>query len=180
MPNREYQNATFLPDGLEMHRPVDSYAAGQLGSVVTIKDTDGVAKRAQIVQLDSTLSLDSTVNPVAYDGCLAYWLDRTKYLVTTNLTLAGRGNIAGILRAPVGVSEICCIQQGGRCSVNFVSAPTAPPDATGLIVIPSATAGQADCLAAGSAATYPPLGVSMGTATANFADVDLDLGPAVP
>ena len=61
--------------------------------------------------------------------------------------------------------------------MKFVDAPTATPDATGLIVVPSATAGKADCLAAGSAATYPRIGRSAGTYNAPNATciVDLDI-----
>jgi hypothetical protein len=54
------------------------------------------------------------------------------------------------------------VQFGGPANVKFVDAPTASPTVAGLIVIPSSTAGKADCLAAGTAATYPKLGVSAG------------------
>ncbi len=49
--------------------------------------------------------------------------------------------------------------------------------ATGKLVIPSATNGKADCLAAGSAATYPVLGYSAGAMNLgdNSAVVDLDV-----
>jgi hypothetical protein len=48
--------------------------------------------------------------------------------------------------------------------------------ATGLFVIPSATAGKADCLAAASAATYPVLGLSASVMDPNAEGiVDLDV-----
>lgn len=180
MPNREFQNATYLDQGFAENRPPDSYSTGQLGSVVTIKDTDGVAKRGQIVQMDSI----ATVSPA--DGTLAYWVDRSQYLVSADLTASGRGNRAGVFRAAVtitaAVGNICVVQQGGKCSTLFVDAPTAAPTTAGLICIPSATAGKADCLAAGSAASYPAIGTSAGTqdGTSKKADVILDIEPNVP
>jgi hypothetical protein len=72
------------------------------------------------------------------------------------------------------------VQQGGKCSVQFIDSPTAAPTTAGLIVIPSDTSAKADCLAAGSSATYPALGTSAGTATAHYADVVLDIEPNVP
>jgi hypothetical protein len=173
MPNREYQNAVHI-DGLTDHHPVDSYTAGQLGSVLTIKDTDGVAKRGQVVQYDSIATV------AAADGSVAWWVNRAKYLVSVDIGASARGNRAGIIRSAALVNEVCVVQQGGKCSVQFIDSPTAAPTTAGLIVIPSDTSAKADCLAAGSSATYPALGTSAGTATAHYADVVLDIEPNVP
>ena len=176
MPNREFQNALYLPDGFATHQDFDSYSPGQVGSVFTIKDTDGLAKRGQVVKMDSI----ATVAPA--DGTLAYWVNRTSYLVSADLTASGRGNRAGVFRAAALVNELCVVQQGGKCSVWGIDSPTAAFSAAGLIVVPSATAGRADCLAAGTAATYPAIGTSAGTqdATTKKADVSLDIEPNVP
>jgi hypothetical protein len=133
-------------------------------------------KTYQLVQTDSTM----TVAP--FSGAVAWWSDKTKYLVTTSPTALGRGRVAGVFRNAITAGNYGCIQTQGPCpNVKFVDAPTATPTAAGLIVIPSATAGKADCLAAASAATYPPLGVSAGAMNLgdNTASVDLDV-PETP
>lgn len=178
MPNREFQNALFLDGGFGMTLdPTSSYLKGMLGAVVTIKDTDGVAKRGQVVQYHSA----QTVAPA--DGSVCWWVDPAAYTVTVDIgTGLGRGRVAGVIRSAPAVSQGCVVQQGGLCAVLFLDSPTAAPTAAGLIVTPSASSAKADCLAAGSAATYPPLGVSVGTqdGTTKKANVDLQIGPNVP
>ena len=70
-----------------------------------------------------------------------------------------------------------CIQRGGPATVKLIDAVTATPLVAGLFCIPSATNGKADVLAAGSAATYPVLGVT--ASTLNLGDntcvVELDV-----
>lgn len=177
MPNREFQNALFLDGGFGMTMdPTSSYLRGMLGSVVTIKDTDGVAKRGQVVQYDSVATV------AAADGSVAWWVDRSKYLVSVDIGASARGNRAGVIRSAATVNQGCVVQQGGKCATLFLDSPTAAPTTAGLIVIPSASSAKADCLAAGSAATYPALGVSAGTqdSTTKKADVILDIEPNVP
>jgi hypothetical protein len=161
---------------------------GSLGSRLTIKEP-GVPgspttagqyrhKTYQLVQSDSSM----TTNP--FKGAVAWWSDKTKFLVTTSPTTLGRGRVAGIFRGNVTPGNFCFVQTQGPCpNVKFIDAPTSIPDATGLgtFVIPSATAGKADNLAAGSAATYPILGLSAGTWNPgdNTATVDLDV-PETP
>ena len=159
---------------------------GMLGSRLTVKEpgppgtptTAGQfrSKSYQLIQTDSSMA----VAPFA--GAVAWWSDKTRYLVTTNPATLGRGRIAGVFRNAITPGNFGCIQYQGPCpNVKFVDAPTATPTAAGLIVIPSATAGKADCLAAGSAATYPALGVSAGAMNLgdNTASVDLDV-PETP
>lgn len=160
--------------------------AGMLGSRVTIKQpgppgsptTAGQyrSKSYQLVQTDSSMA----VSP--FRGAIAWWSDKTRYLVTTDLTVLGRARIAGVFRNAITPGNFGCIQvQGPSPSVKFVDAPVAAPTAAGLLVIPSATAGKADCLAAGTAATYPALGVSASALNLgdNTATVDLDV-PETP
>lgn len=115
---------------------------------------------------------DSTMTTAPFPGCTLWWSNRANYLVTTATT--NRGQIAGVLPcfAKDGVTRVPSkstagtyffIQRGGLAKIKFVDAPTSNPTAAGLFVIPSATAGKADCLAAGSAPTYPPIGRSAGT-----------------
>lgn len=136
---------------------VASRYAGQVGGYYTSTDN----KRFRYVLLDSTMSV------APYDGAVAWWADKAAGKVTTAAT--NRGQVAGIFTRAHQVSgadraAACFIQTGGRHStVKLIDGITAEPDATGKIVIPSATAAKADVLGAGTAATYPPLGVTAGT-----------------
>lgn len=163
---------------------------GMLGSRLTVKEpgppgTPGAVnfrfKTYQLVQVDSS----ATTAP--YASAVAWWSDKTRYLVTTNPATLGRGRVAGVFVNAIGLGNYGCIQTQGPALVKFVDAPTATPTAAGLLVIPSATAGKADCLAAGSAATYPALGLSAsginpavaGGPNDNTGIVDLDI-PETP
>ena len=84
----------------------------------------------------------------------------------------------GVFLGAINPGRLAIIQTGGRHGqVKFIDAVTSAPDASGKIVIPSATAAKADCLAAGTASTYPPMGVSAGAydATNTVAPVDLNI-----
>lgn len=129
----------------------------------------GRSKTYQLIQTDSTM----TVAP--FRGAVAWWADKTKYLVTTTVTTLGRGRVAGVFQNAITKGNYGCIQKGGPATVKFVDAPTANPTVAGLFVIPSATNGKADCLAAGSAATYPILGKSAGVYDAANAEAVVDL-----
>lgn len=162
----------FLQSGdptLERRDP-DSYAGGQIGQTFEQPDIGNdppTPAKWQIVKTDSVMDVPP------YDGAVAWWIDRANYVVTTDVSRAGRGNVAGVFRdssAPqdpntsnIGLGQICCIQKKGESTqVKFDAAPTAPPTAAGLIVIPNDADGEADCLAAGTAASYPALGKSVG------------------
>ena len=129
------------------------------------------SKTIQLVRTDSSMST------APYNGATAWWKNKDTYQVTTDPT-GRRGQVAGVFLGPVTPGRLGLVQYAGRHGqVKFVDAPTATPTTAGLIVIPSATAAKADCLAAGTAATYPQLGLSAGTydgASATCA-VDLDI-----
>lgn len=133
------------------------------------------SKTYQLVQTDSAM----TVAP--FRGAVAWWSDKTRYLVTTSPTALGRGRVAGVFQNAISSGNYGFIQTQGPGITKFVDAPTASPTVAGLFVIPSATAGKADCLAAGSSPTYPVLGVSAGVYNAAAAEavVDLDV-PETP
>ncbi len=185
MPNNIRLQPMYLQSGdPELENSPSLPYPGMLGGRLTIKQPgppgspgaeDYRFKTYQLVQTDSTM----TVAP--FKGAVAWWSDKTKFLVTTSPTALGRGRIAGIFQNAIAVGNYGCVQTQGPAIVKFIDTVTAAPTAAGLIVIPSATAGKADCLAAGSAATYPPLGVSAGAydATNAQAVVDLDV-PETP
>lgn len=156
MANNNFQQTPYLQSGLPQteNRPPDGYSGGQLGVRFTFNDPQdsNIGKRYQLIQADSVMDV------VPYDGAVAWWLSNSGYLVTTDVSAAGRGNVAGVFRTSLTLGNVGVIQLGGPGDVDY-SAGT--PLATGLIAIPTATDAKAEALAAGSAATYPPLGVTV-------------------
>lgn len=185
MPNNFPQPTVYLQSGDPNTCIQDNLYPGQLGSRFWVLDPDATlpqaAKGYQLVMLDS-----NAMSTLPYAGAVAWWANRAKYTVTTSISTAGgRGKVAGVFltaitAAQVAAQKLVCIQFQGHASVNYVDSPTAAPDATGLFVIPSATDGKADCLAAGTAATYPKLGESAGAATNHFGTVNLTVGDTNP
>ncbi len=154
MPNNNFQQTPWLQSGLPQseNRPSGTQNMdGQLGIRFTFNDPAdaNIAKRYQLVQADSVMDV------VPYSGAVAYWLANTGYRVTTDVSVAGRGNRAGVFLGALTVNQIGCIQIAGKgpCDVD-----TGTPLATGLFVVPSAADAKATVIAAGSPATYPALG----------------------
>lgn len=181
MTNWQRQQAVWVQSGDP--ETVDSPALtypGQLGKFVSVKqptatapegqDEEGRDKVYRLVHTDSSM----TVSP--FRGAVAWWQDKSRFRTTTSPT--NRGRVAGVYQNAITRGNYGWIQTGGPGIVKFVDAPTAAPTAAGLIVIPSGTAGKADCLAAGTAATYPILGYSSAAYNAALAEAVVDL--AVP
>lgn len=177
--NIRYQNP-YMPNGgnpEDTNIPIASFRyPGQLGTLhsALYKDADGVtrSKTFMLVRTNATLAT------APENGGVAFWSNQDIFEVTTLAT--NRGRAAGVFVNAASVSSVCFIQVLGRHpGVRFIGVPTATPTAAGLIVVPSATAGQADCLASGTAATFPPLGHSVGAPTGNYAPVYLTIGAAL-
>lgn len=172
MPNNNFQQTPYLQSGsaLTENRLPDSYSGGQLGSRFTFKDgaDSGIAKRFQLIQADSVMDV------VPYAGAVAYWLLNTGYLVTTDVSVAGRGNVAGVFVNALTLGNVGCIQIAGKGPVDI---DTGTPLASGLNVSPSAADGKATVSAAGTAAPYPPIGrsVSATAISGTVYPVELDL-----
>jgi len=190
MPNDVTKQPLWIQSGnpeTENLPVADDLQPGAIGAHITIKSpgpggvaapgsADYFAKGYQKVECDSALG----AGPNPYNGCVAYWRDESKYRVTTDVT-GRRGQPAGIFRTAVVPGYRCFIQRRGPGIVKFLDAPTAEPTTAGLFVVPSATSGKADCLAAGTAASYPLLGTSRGApALDRTAIVNLDVGNPIP
>lgn len=184
MPNIFELPPVYLQSGdPEAENVATLHAPGTLGARFTVKQPtrsaagaeDGRYKRYQLIRTDSTM----TVAP--FRGAVAWWSDKTQYLVTTSPTALGRGRIAGVFQNAITLGNYGCVQIGGPATVKFIDAVATPPTVAGLFVIPSATAAKADTLAAGTAASYPPLGVTAGVYNAAAAEgvVDLDVPETV-
>jgi hypothetical protein len=153
------------------NRAQDSYSKGQLGYRFVFADkTD--SDRSKGYQL---IVQDSTLDTVPSAGAVAYWRDTTGYRVTGLLTNSARGRVAGVYQCAITPDYIGCIQQRGPCLVNVSG--TGTPSTLGLIAVPSSTEGTFDTLTAGTAASYPPLGVTLSAASGSPSQalVDLDL-----
>jgi hypothetical protein len=176
MPENQRQQAMYVSTG-DPETVSDSPArvekqggwSGQLGRYVTVKRPGPAGSPGNEDYRDVTyryVKMDSTMSIAPYKGAVAWWADRTQHIVTTDPT--NRGARAGVFQnpptAPLNVArgDYCYIATGGPATTKLVDAPAAAPTGIGLFVIPSATAGKADTLAAGTAATYPPLGVTTG------------------
>lgn len=187
MPNSWFSQPVYLPGGNpeSMNEPESNIKPGQLGirfayniaprsgpgvdSETLATGASGLPKAYKMVRTDSTM----TVAP--YDGAVAFFANQALYRTTTSPTTLGRGRVAGVFRCAVTPGYVTCIQVGGKGKVKFVDAPTAAPTDDGLFVIPSATVGKADCLAAGSAATYPPIGRSAGAIQGGTSEAIVDI-----
>jgi len=147
---------------------------GMLGVIAPTECHDGIVRELQIVQADSVMGT------APREGALAFWADETRYLVTTQEDMSdlGVGRCIGVFTCVVdiaitGGNYTAIVKKGRKTNVWFVDAPTAAPSGAGLFVIPTATEGRADALAAGTAATYPPVGRTSGTVLDPAADVAL-------
>jgi len=178
MPNNIRIQPLYLPNG---PTPADFNIAesdwrypGMIGGTATFVFGAGTAadpKASKNVQLVRT---DSTMTTAPFNGATAWWQNRLTYRVTTATT--NRGQVAGVFLGDVTPGRLAIIQTGGRHpAVKFIDAVTSTPDATGKFVIPSATAGKADAIAAGTASTYPVMGLSAGTYDAAGTTCAVDL-----
>lgn len=141
-----------------------AFALGQLGRYVTVKipvgstpvdmqDEAGRDKEYRYIKTDSVM----TVPPSR--GLLAYWKDKSRYTVTTDQTARGRGFVAGVFKGPISPGNYGFIQTAGPSIVQFDNGTTETP--VGTFIIPGTGTGTAAVIAAGSAATYPTIGLSL-------------------
>src|SRR5262245_43798586 len=184
MPNELDLSSIYLQSGDPNNENSPTlYAPGTLGARFTVRQptrsaTAAVAGRFKTYQLVKT---DSTMTVAPFASAVAWWSDKTQYLVTTTVTTLGRGRVAGIFNNAVTPGNFCCIQTKGPANVKLIDAVTAAPSTAGLFVIPSATNAKADTIAAGGNLIYPALGVT--ASTLNLGDntcvVDLDVPETV-
>ena len=191
MPNNVTQQAIYIQSGdpaTENINPLpvlgqsvgDPYP-GTMGMRVTIKEPGPMGVPGAVNYRDKTwqrILTDSAMTVSPFKGAVAWWADKTKYMVTTDPTKLGQGNVARVFQGAITKGYIGFIQCQGPGTVKLVDAPTSTPTATSAnIIIPSSTAGKADSLAAGSAGTYPSLGTAAGAMSAgdNTVIVNLDV-----
>ncbi len=137
---------------------------GDLGGVLPFS-----GNQFQLVKMDSGAT-SATATGIPAAGQLAFWKDRTNYLVTNDVLQAdaasippgqyprdGRDSVAGVVEMAVKAGEFFFVHQKGPSNVKTTSSP-APGD---VFVANSGTAADATTTAAGTA----PAGVPLGTVT---------------
>ena len=157
------------------------YKPGELG----IRVADAFGREYQFVQLDSGATASTTVGAVAV-GQLAFWKDKSKYLVTNDIiqcvggSSAARNEVAGVFQVAGTAGNYCYVQQKGR-SVNACALVSSSPNIGDWIVADN-TAAKAQCavVAIATAPTVQPLGkaAASGSSVTTIA-VDLDI-PGIP
>lgn len=162
------------------------YKGGELGSHIV---TEGGAKEYQYVQCDSGATA-STGSGVVAAGDLAFWKNKTTYIVTNDIAQAlgavdatndnKRNNVAGIFRVAATAGNFCVIQLRGRS--NVLAAAGGTYDVGNTAIAGDTTVSDITTVAAGTATTHTAVGLvagARGAEVAGQAPVDLSL-PIVP
>ena len=166
---------------------------GELGGRVELTQTGSGTKEYQKVQLDSGAVAATTVGAPT-TGELAFWKDKSRYIVTNDTlqaiggqtTHGWRNEVAGVfvtpqatLTANVGVAGYIWVQQKGNCpTVKIASGSPAVGD---KLIAGTVTTTAAGLIATASTApVVTPLGVfTTAAVTVTTAPVDLDI-PGIP
>lgn len=172
MPNQKIQTVYISTGDPDTMNASELYKPGELGAVFDFAGS----RRYQLVQLDSGATAAPTVGVVAATQ-VAYWKDKTKYLVTNDLRFSQRNLAAGIFRMAVTAGYYCCILKKGK-AINVKAASATYAD--GDNVMPnSGTAADVTVVAAGTALTYGTLGVARGASGSGVVAVDVDIPDVV-
>ena len=146
------------------------YMPGELGHTLSRND-----RAYQLVQCDTGATASTGIGVVAA-AQLAFWKDRSTYLVTNDLAQSVRNQVAGIFRAAITAGRFCFVLKAGR-SIGVLAASGTYVD--GEKAIPnSGTAADMTREAAGTAPTYTEIGDvrgARGEITAGQVQVDVNI-----
>ena len=180
MPNANRTQTFYNPTGNpDTYNSATLYVPGQLGQAYDVND-----RAYQCVQLDSAATASSVTGIVAVNE-LAFWKDRSQYLVTNDpsqclfggVANSYRNNVAGIFRTAVTAGNFCNVLQRGR-NINVKEAGSATAGMT-LCANPSSTAADALGTAIATASPTQQIGVVVTATAANVAVADVDI-PNIP
>jgi len=141
-----------------------NYAPGQVGGSINLND-----KTYTIVQVKAGDTV--AVNQVLY------WYDKTQAIVTSAVASSNRNQVAGIARVAVAGADnpngtlIAMLVKGHAISVKDSGTAIAAAN----VAIASATSGEIDGVAAGTAPGYTAIGIITGADAAGICPVDVDL-----
>ena len=178
MPNMKNSIGVYVPAKDPDSVNVSSlYAEGELGQAYAHND-----RSYQIVKLDSGVA--AGVGPgVCAANQVAFWKDRSAYLITNNNNqaeggLAGSANqAAGIIRNAVTSGYYTHILQRGR-NIAVADDGSCNPNEIAVADVTTNVA-RAVGTAVATAAPYLPLGIVRTASSANVAYVDVDI-PNIP
>src|SRR5665213_2682779 len=114
------QSGSF--EGENVLAATDPYP-GMIGGRATVNVKGVGGKTYQRVLTDSSMAV------APFQGAVAFWSDKTRYMVTTTVGTLGRGRPAGIFQNAIVPGNIGYIQVEGRGNVFFIDTPTAAPTA---------------------------------------------------
>lgn len=183
MPNSNRSQTIHLPQGdpdsthiLKADFQGQGGQPGSLGQAFDYND-----RTYQRVEVDSGADSTTPVGAIAANQ-LAYWKDRSAYLVTNNRdqaqggsgTNSYRNEVAGVFRIAATGGYIVDLLVRGR---NIPIADGGNSFAVGESVIAEgAAAAAADRVAVGTATTYQRIGIARGAASGGNVQVDVNLG----
>lgn len=157
------------------------YKPGELGQRAVEN-----GKQYQLVQLDSGATAATGVGVVA-KGNVAYWKDKTNYIVTNDwrVAIGGQGansqfrqEIAGVFTVAATAGNYCVVQQRGNMSA-VTSATSTYLVGDSVVGDTTASTAQTAAVTAGTALTVPAIGRAAAASSGTTVSVDLDL-PFVP
>jgi hypothetical protein len=165
-----FYNPTGNPD--TMNSPT-LYNPGQLGQVY-----EAQTNTYQCVQLDSGATAATPTGAVAANQ-LAFWKDRSAYLVTNDPRFSDLGptnyfnSIAGVFRTAVTAGNYCNVLQKGR-AISVVSDGSGSKGDYAVAKQSSSTAGVTNA-AAGTAPPTQKVGVIAAPASGGVISVNVDI-----
>ena len=159
---------------------------GQPGSLGIRFEASPPDRAYQRVQLDSGATASTSVGVVAANQ-LAYWKDKSQYIVTNDVAQANAANmqgiamansgfrnfVAGVFRSAVTAGRYIDILQRGR-NINVKTTGTVNAGDT-VVSDTSTSAAQGVAVTAGTAPTCKVVGIASVAAAANIAQVDVDI-----
>jgi len=180
MPNADRTQSVYIDTGNpDTFNASTLYHGGDLGAAFDVAD-----RAYQIVQCDSGATAAAPSGIVAVNT-LAYWKDRSVYLVTNDSRFglfAGqansfRNNVAGVFRNAVTAGNYCALLQRGR-NINVKEAGSATGGMS-LCSDTSTTAAQALGTAIATSSPTQQIGVVVTATAANVCVADIDI-PNIP
>ncbi len=157
------------------------YYAGALG-----QRTSQDGREYQLVRLDSGAVAAADAGVVAL-GDLAFWKDKSAYLVTNEIAQAlgaedatqdnKRNSVAGVFLSAITANNYCFIQQGGQASVLAASGGTY--DVGNVAIAADSVAADVTTIVPPTAPTHTIVGLVAGARSGGVAYIDLIL-PGIP